>query len=227
VALRIPESTPTLELERVLLRPFCAADVEGRQRLGRDPEIQRAFGANPSFDEWQPMDDTAAQAWYDSQLALEGPFVWALDFGERLIGSCRLHSIERVDERARYAIGILDRDLLGQGLGAEITDGVLAYAFNTVGFHRIDLRVLSSNLRAIACYEKCGFIIEGRERESAKIGDRREDDLIMGVLSSERTRAAEARAEGGEVHPQAATAEPCLTKALPFSRPTRLDPTPG
>lgn len=216
MALRIPESTPTLELERVLLRPFCAADVEGRQRLGRDPAIQLGFGANPSYDQWQPMEEAAAQAWYDSQLALEGPFVWALDFEGRLIGSCRLHSVERADERARYAIGMLDRDLLGQGLGAEITNGVLAYAFNTAGIHRIDLRVLASNQRAVACYQKCGFVIEGRERESAKIGDRREDDLIMGLLSSERVRTADGRAKGGEMHSQAVTAEPYLTRALPF-----------
>jgi [ribosomal protein S5]-alanine N-acetyltransferase len=204
VILRIPESTPTLQLQHVLLRPFCAADVEGRQRLGRDPEIQRGFGANPSYDEWQPMDDTAAQAWYDQQLGYDGPFVWAAEIDGRLVGTCRLRSVglDLADERARYSIGILDRDLLGQGLGAEITNGVLDYAFNTVGFHRIDLRVLASNQRAVACYQKCGFVIEGRERESAKIGDRREDDLLMGVLASERTPATDSRTDGAEMHPQ-------------------------
>jgi [ribosomal protein S5]-alanine N-acetyltransferase len=185
VTLLIPGSTPTITLDRVLLRPFCDSDIDGRRRLGRDPKIQRAFGADPRFDEWQAMDEAAARVWYEQQLGYEGPFVWALDIGGRLIGACRLHTVHTGDERARYAIGILDRELLGRGLGAEITKGVLQYAFETVGFHRIDLRVLESNRRAIACYEKCGFVIEGRERESAKIGDRREDDLIMGVLRSE------------------------------------------
>jgi [ribosomal protein S5]-alanine N-acetyltransferase len=185
VTLLIPGSTPTITLDRVLLRPFRTSDIEQRQRLGRDPEIQRAFGADPRYDERQPMDNAAARAWYERQLASEGPFVWAVETGGRLIGDCRLHTVVRADERARYAIAILDRDQLGQGLGTEITKGILQYAFNTVGFHRIDLRVLASNLRAIACYEKCGFVTEGRERESAKIGDRREDDLIMGVLRSE------------------------------------------
>jgi RimJ/RimL family protein N-acetyltransferase len=185
VTLLIPGSTSTITLNRVLLRPFCESDIEGRRRLGRDPEIQRAFGANPSFEHWQPMDDAAAKAWYERQLDHDGPFVWAVETEGRLIGDCRLHTVIAHDERARYAIGILDRELLGQGLGAEITKGILQYAFETAGFHRIDLRVLASNLRAIACYEKCGFVIEGRERESAKIGDRREDDLIMGVLRSE------------------------------------------
>lgn len=188
MALRIPESTPTIQLERVLLRSFCDADVEGRRQLGRDPEIQRGFGANPSYDEWQPMDHAAAQAWHERQLGYEGPFVWAVGLDGRLIGTCRLRSsgLDLADERARYSIGILDRDLLSRGLGAEVTYGVLDYAFKTVGFHRIDLRVLASNKRAIACYRKCGFVIEGRERESAKIGDHREDDLLMGVLASER-----------------------------------------
>lgn len=191
MSLRIPQTTPPITLERVTLRAFHEGDVEGRRLLGRDPEIQRAFGGSPNFDTWQPMSEDAARAWYQQQLRYEGPFVWALDVEGRLIGGCRLHSVEVADERARYAVGILDPELLGRGLGTEITKGVLDYAFDEVGFHRIDLRVLASNKRAVACYAKCGFEIEGRERESARIGDEWQDDLLMGVLGSDWREVAE------------------------------------
>jgi RimJ/RimL family protein N-acetyltransferase len=45
--------------------------------------------------------------------------------------------------------------------------------------------VLASNARAIACYRKCGFIKEGREREAAFVGGVWQDDLIMGLLDRE------------------------------------------
>ena len=49
----------------------------------------------------------------------------------------------------------------------------------------MDLRVLAYNERAIRCYLSCGFVEEGRERESALVDGERYDDLIMGVLAHE------------------------------------------
>jgi hypothetical protein len=38
------------------------------------------------------------------------------------------------------------------------------------------------NARAIACYRECGFVVEGRERDSTLIEGLWEDDLIMSLL---------------------------------------------
>ena len=45
--------------------------------------------------------------------------------------------------------------------------------------------MLAFNDRATSAYEKVGFVVEGRERESALIGNKRYDDLIMGLLPSD------------------------------------------
>lgn len=62
---------------------------------------------------------------------------------------------------------------------------VLRYAFEDLGLHRVDLRVLEYNDRAIAVYEKCGFVREGVERESANVAGKWHSDLIMGILEHE------------------------------------------
>ncbi len=49
----------------------------------------------------------------------------------------------------------------------------------------MDLRVLEYNKRAIRCYEKCGFIVEGIDREGALIEDKFESDLFMSILDYE------------------------------------------
>jgi RimJ/RimL family protein N-acetyltransferase len=49
----------------------------------------------------------------------------------------------------------------------------------------VDLKVLEYNKRAIACFEKCGFIREGVEREGALIEDHWETDAIMSILEQE------------------------------------------
>lgn len=88
------------------------------------------------------------------------------------------------DRRAALAIGIEDPAYLGKAYGAEAIRLALTFAFER-GLHRISLRVLASNARAVACYRKCGFIEEGRERETAFVEGSWQDDLIMGLLDRE------------------------------------------
>lgn len=104
---------------------------------------------------------------------------------DRLIGDVRLDRIDMQDKRASLAIGILDQECLGKGLGTEVIMLVLGHAFRDLKLHRISIRVLSYNARALRCYQKCGFLIEGRERETAFINGQWYDDFIMGLLEHE------------------------------------------
>lgn len=83
------------------------------------------------------------------------------------------------------AIGILDPKLLGKGLGSEAIFLLLQHAFAELQLHRIGIRVLAYNQRAIRAYEKCGFVIEGREREAAFVNGAWHDDVMMGLLDRE------------------------------------------
>jgi RimJ/RimL family protein N-acetyltransferase len=61
-----------------------------------------------------------------------------------------------------------------------------------MALHRVDLRVLEFNTGAIPCYRACGFVEEGRERESCVLEGEWYDDIFMGVLEHE-FRALEGR----------------------------------
>ena len=78
-----------------------------------------------------------------------------------------------------------DRRTWGLGLGAEVTRDVVRYGFDEVGHHRIGLEVFAHNHRAIRCYERCGFVEEGREGDAAYVGGAWRDDVIMGILQSD------------------------------------------
>lgn len=132
---------------------------------------------------------TAAEgrAWADALCADPNPLHWVIEHQGGLVGTCRLHQLECHDERARFGIALFDRARLGQGLGTEATRAVLAYAFDALGLHRVDLRVLAYNARAIATYRRCGFVVEGRERDAALVDGERHDDLMLAILATERT----------------------------------------
>lgn len=101
------------------------------------------------------------------------------------IGTAGLPSLDEANRRARYAIGIFAPTQWSQGYGAEATRLVLGYAFDELSLHRVDLRGLTFNAPAITCYEKCGCVREGIEREGALIAGEWQSDVMMSILEAE------------------------------------------
>ena len=172
---------PILNGNRIILRPPRPSDVDDRIRCGRSGEFRRMVGADDHAD--APFLPADAQKWYAE--ALRTPHQWIIETMGRAIGHARLHSFDAPNRRARYAIGIFDATCWSQGLGTEATRLVLAYAFEVLHLHRVDLRVLAFNERAIRAYEKAGFVREGVEREGAWIAGRWESDVWMSILEQE------------------------------------------
>ena len=115
--------------------------------------------------------------------ALEWPDGRPVDQSEgRYIGGAGLYDIAWPDRRAHLAIGIFDRRFWSHGYGTEAIRLLLRYGFDELQLHRIDLRVLEYNARAIRAYEKCGFVREGVERDSAFVDGAWHSDVIMGIL---------------------------------------------
>ena len=193
--------SPSAELKgrTIRLRRPSPEDVNIRFNLGRHAEIVRGFGG--SFDSGDPY--TLADAQAAIRLIEDDAHAWVIDAG-RYIGQVRFHSIDHGDRRAALAVGIDDPRRLGQGLGTEAVRLALSHGFRS-GLHRVTVRVVAYNARAIACYLKCGFVEEGREREAALVDGVRHDDVIMGLLAREfvsdapgsRPVETEAAAEAG------------------------------
>jgi RimJ/RimL family protein N-acetyltransferase len=163
------------------LRPAELSDAEDRVANGRHNEIEMAYGGTGT--DLSPFTIEQATTWAAS--LAQDPLAWVIEHEGRCVGAAGLHSLDEHDARASYAVGLQIPALLGRGLGTETTLLVLKHAFEVMQLHRVGVRVLASNKRAIRCYTKCGFRLEGRERESARVGDAWQDDLIMGALSTE------------------------------------------
>jgi RimJ/RimL family protein N-acetyltransferase len=163
------------------LRPASFGDVDARLSLGNPAEIVEMFGIGQ--DDVKPLTRDGAIRWV--QNLIDHPNAWIIAFQGRLIGDIRLDRLNVIDRRALMAIGIYDPQLLGKGLGSEAICLVLHHAFTELRLHRIGIRVLAYNTRAIRAYEKCGFTIEGREREAAFVNGVWHDDMMMGLLETD------------------------------------------
>ncbi len=177
-------TAPTLVGPRVTLRAFRDDDRAARQRHGWHREIERGYGADTPT---RAMTDDEAEAWADYLVArtAAGAACWAVEREGELVGAAFLLDVREAGRKARLALGLYTPQLMGRGLGTETIRLMLRHAFGTLGMHRVDLKVLDFNDRAIAAYRACGFVEEGRERESCWVDGRWHDDVIMGVLDRE------------------------------------------
>ena len=175
-------TVPLLKGSNIILRARKPEDTEDRVRAGRHQEIVHMYGGDTRAI--KPLTREQAEKEFEQPVLPYEAIRWMIEFEGKCIGGTRLTLFD-TDRKARFAIGIFNITMLSKGLGTEATNLVLEYAFNTLSLHRVELRVLEYNKRAIACYKKCGFVIEGLERDSALVEDKWESDVMMSILEAE------------------------------------------
>src|SRR6478672_10701732 len=126
---------------------------------------------------------------------------------ERLIGTCAFSQLDGENGSALYHITIGEPDAWGRGYGTEATQLMVDHAFGTLGLHRVSLYVFEFNERAIRAYRRCGFVVEGRARESIWRDGRWWDEMAMSVLESDWRATHGGDGSGGAVRTEPA-AEP-------------------
>ena len=173
--------TPTLVGPRVVLRPLRKEDKEARQACGMHPDIVRGYASGKKM---MPMSAEQADEWYGRMVRYNSPTDWMIDFGDTLIGRARLDVVAGPANKAHYIVGMFNPSYQYGGLDIETTRLVLDYGFNTLGLHRIDVRVLDINLAAQNCYAECGFSVEGREHDSAFYNEQWHDEYIMAIVEN-------------------------------------------
>ncbi|HET7182290.1 MAG TPA: GNAT family protein, partial [Candidatus Limnocylindrales bacterium] len=164
------------------LRRHVPANVAAFQRWYSDPEVARLARYQDG-----PMRPDEIDRFFQLRALGSESLTMAIHEAstDRLVGSCAFSAVDGENGSAMYHITIGEKDIWGHGLGTEATQLMLDHAFGTLGLHRIALTVFEFNERAIRAYVRCGFIIEGRARESIWRDGRWWDELAMSVLSSE------------------------------------------
>jgi RimJ/RimL family protein N-acetyltransferase len=134
-----------------------------------------------------PMNLEDETDWYERQRKDETTqhFAVVINEEEQLIGSIGLMGINYHEQRAELGIFIGDKTQWGKGYGREAIRLLLGYAFAEMNLHRVFLRVDASHTAAIRSYLSCGFIEEGRLRDTVYHHGYFEDQIIMSILRPE------------------------------------------
>ena len=176
------QSVTAIRGQRVTLRPPQQGDAEESARVWT-PELRHMYGGSLTAPGLATVESRERRF----QRALQGEegHFFCIEADGRYIGFAIIGGIDQANQRGRYRVGIENPDYWGRGFGTEVTRLMLRCAFRTIGLHRVDLRVAAYNKRAIRCYQKSGFRLEGVERDSFFVDGEWHDDLLMAALRDE------------------------------------------
>ncbi|MFZ0217283.1 MAG: GNAT family protein [Candidatus Dormiibacterota bacterium] len=172
---------PTLVDGPIVLRAVRPSDRVDRMAAGQDRQFLRMLGGDERRATAR-LSEEAADAWYGR---LRDGRHWVIEWNGHCVGNAGLSRWDEPHRYATYSIAIFAADARGRGIGTAVTRTILRYVFDVAHLHRVDLRVLEFNERAIHCYERCGFVREGVERETALVDGRYRNDLRMRILEQE------------------------------------------
>lgn len=177
------EAQPTLETDRLILRPFALADAATVKHLAGDRAVADTTERIP-----HPYEDGMAEAWigtHEQQFRAkeECTFAVVLKDGQQVIGGV---SLTLTMAHARGELGYwIGRPFWNFGYCTEGARAVVDFGFSFLDLHRIQARHLTRNPASGRVMEKLGMQNEGRLRKHICKWGVFEDVNVFGVLREE------------------------------------------
>jgi len=155
---------PTLHTERLVLRDHVPTDVEPLFRLRNDERCMEFIGrprATTLLDAQQLMERMAQERLMNASVS----WTVALEGDDTMIGSIGLYRLK--PEHYTAEVGYqLTPEHWGKGLMYEALNAVTEHTLGHLGFHRIEAITDPRNQRSRALLERCGYALEGIQREN-------------------------------------------------------------
>ena len=147
---------PTIETDRLILRPFADEDTQRHWEIMTTPAVSAALFVPDGF--------TPEQAWgelamWRGQFALRGTGQWAVDEKAtgRMIGRAGTHRPERPDWPGIEIGWVLEPNRWGQGFATEAGRASVQWAFAHHDVAEVFSVILPENAPSAAVAERLGF----------------------------------------------------------------------
>ncbi|RUT44477.1 N-acetyltransferase [Paenibacillus anaericanus] len=177
------KTIPTIQLERLILRPFSLEDAKEVQELASDKYIAETTLYIP-----HPYEDGMAEKWiethsdnFNEDRLLELAIVHKEE--KYVIGAISMGCNKKFDHgELAYWIG---RKYKNNGYCTEAAKGIVRYAFGEMKLNRVFARHLGKNSASGAVMKKLGMKHEGVLRQHVKKWGEYEDLVHYGLLKDE------------------------------------------
>lgn len=176
--------TPVLVGRVVRLEPLTTAHADGLWEAARDPRTWRWLSVS------QPQSPTAWSAWMEQALAAadagtEVPFA-TISHEDRIVGSTRFLALRPEHRSLEIGWTWLHPSAWGTGANVEAKLLQLEYAFDVLGYRRVEFKTDALNERSRGALEALGASFEGVHRKHMLVrADENRDSAWYAILDDD------------------------------------------
>ncbi|WP_174855122.1 GNAT family N-acetyltransferase [Streptomyces rubrogriseus] len=173
-------ATPTLDTDRLRLRPFAEDDAGFLYAMHSSAHVMRYWDSPPWTDRaragrfvemCRKMADDGTGVRVAVDRASDGAFV----------GWCCLVEWNPVYRSASLGY-CLDESMWGHGYATEAAHALLRWAFGTLDLNRVQAEADTRNAASARVLEKVGFVREGTLREDCVVDGEVSDSWVYGLI---------------------------------------------
>jgi len=176
-----------IKTKRLLLRPFEAGDLDALHEIHSDESVARYLYNGPRTH--QEVRELLGRKTTGSALQAEGQWLSAAvelrDSGD-LIGDVSLRWASELHRQGEIGF-IFHPAHHGQGYATEAARPLLAFAFETVGLHRVVGRTEARNVGSVRVLEKLGMRREAHFVENEWVKGEWQSEVVYAMLAREWT----------------------------------------
>lgn len=147
--------TPTLETERLVLRPLSVHDVPALHRISNEPSVRRYLWDDAPVTRAR-IEDVVAQSVRMFSEEGVGLFGVRLRGSAELVGFCGFGHTQDGPEEIELIYELLP-DLWGRGLTTEASRACMRHAFAQAGLDRVVAGADAPNVASLRVIEKLGM----------------------------------------------------------------------
>ncbi|HUM97234.1 MAG TPA: GNAT family protein [Chitinophagaceae bacterium] len=185
MALDIFETNPTLENERVLLRPLKTEDFEHLLPFSlHEPEIwDYSLSTVAGKENLKKYLETALKAYEEKK---EFPFIVFDKKANQYAGSTRFYDIQQQNLTTQLGYTWYGKAFQRTGLNRHCKSLLLNFVFEKWGLERCEFRADANNAKSIAAMKAIGCVVEGIFRNHLPLNNgKRRDSIVLSILKSE------------------------------------------
>jgi ribosomal-protein-alanine N-acetyltransferase len=182
MAIRV-ENKNFIEGNGIYLREVRASDVnENYYRWMNDPEVTQYLETR-----YIPQSMENIRRYVERMEGKTDEIFLAICLKEsdQHIGNIKLGPINWIHRFADISLVIGEKEFWGKGLASEAIRLLAKFAFNILNLQKLKAGYYEKNIGSKKAFEKVGFKIEGVLRKQWQIGEKLQDEILLGLLRDE------------------------------------------
>ncbi len=169
----------------IYIRKLEFSDLATSHKFINSTEINEIMGYLPISMEEQ-------RKWYETTINNKSKFIFAIykRNNDEYIGNVGFGNIDYINRNAMLSIFIFKPQDRNKNYGKKSMKLILNFAFNRLNLHKITVRTateygIKTKTDTISFYKKCGFKIEGIQKEQYYRDGKYINRILMGIFKND------------------------------------------